>query len=82
MNEDVRAFFRELADLSASEREDYYELRQVPAALRAELESLLSFDRASGDSLSSLVGSAAEQLLGSNVPAPQGDTDKELEPPK
>ena len=40
MHADVMSLFRELADCSAAEREACYEQRQVPAAIRAEVESL------------------------------------------
>ena len=63
MDPDVMALFREVADRSPTEREDYYEQRQVPAALRADVESLLRFDRASGDSLNEKMAAAAEEAL-------------------
>ena len=44
MNEDVLALFRELADRSAAERETYYRRHGTPAAVRAEVESLLRYD--------------------------------------
>ena len=71
-SEDVRVLFRELAGLSLAQREEYYERSQVPAAVRAELESLLSFDDSFGNSLDSVVGSAATQLLLSNAPTGEG----------
>src|SRR5215470_15190573 len=71
MNEDVRILFQKLADLSRSEREDYYARRQVSADTRTELESLLSCDDMAGDSFSGLVGSAAEQFLRSSAPIPK-----------
>ncbi|MGH9143714.1 MAG: protein kinase domain-containing protein, partial [Vicinamibacterales bacterium] len=63
MDPDMMALFRELADRSPSEREDYYEQRQVPVSLRAEVESLLRFDRTSGDSLKEHIAAAAEHAL-------------------
>jgi len=36
--------FREVADLTPPERQHYFERHRVPAELRAEVESLLSFD--------------------------------------
>ena len=36
MDPDAFALFRELADQSLSEREEYYVRHQVPAALRAK----------------------------------------------
>jgi hypothetical protein len=47
---DAIILFRELADRSSSEREEYYARHQVPAAVRAEVESLLHFDRKTVDS--------------------------------
>jgi hypothetical protein len=44
MDQDVIVVFREVADRSASEREEYYSQRRVPAAAREEVESLLRFD--------------------------------------
>jgi hypothetical protein len=44
VDEDVIAVCREVADLSTSERDEYYSQRRVPAAVREEVESLLRFD--------------------------------------
>ena len=44
MTDEVALLFRELADLSAPEREDYFRQRNIRAELRAEVESLLEFD--------------------------------------
>ena len=63
MDPDTMALFRELADRTASEREVYYRKRQVPAALRANVESLLAFDRSSSDSLRQHIAAAAEDAL-------------------
>lgn len=63
MDPDMMALFHELADRSPSEREDYYAQRHVPVALRAEVESLLRFDKASGDSLNEHIAAAAEDAL-------------------
>ena len=68
MNEDLKVLFHKLADLSPGQREAFYRQRHVPAAARAELESLLIFDETGDDSLTGLVGSAAEQFLLSNAP--------------
>jgi serine/threonine-protein kinase len=54
---DAIALFRELADLSPSEREGYFASHHVPRALRAEVESLLRFD---GGTSGSMRGSIAE----------------------
>ncbi|MBC8164310.1 MAG: serine/threonine protein kinase, partial [Bryobacteraceae bacterium] len=72
MNEDVRVLFRELAGVPPDHREEHYERQQVPAAVRAELESLLSFDATRGNSMNGVVGSAVEQFLLSNAPVSEG----------
>jgi len=71
MNENVRKLFRQLADLTPSQREEYYAQRQVPDHLREELESLLRFDAPPGDSLGGVVESAAEQFLRSHTESPR-----------
>ena len=44
MQDQVALLFCELVDLGPAERERYFEQHRVPAALQAEVESLLSFD--------------------------------------
>jgi|HubBroStandDraft_5_1064220.scaffolds.fasta_scaffold749193_2 hypothetical protein len=44
MRDEVPVLFREVADLAPQERQQYFERHRVPAELRAEVESLLSFD--------------------------------------
>jgi hypothetical protein len=63
MDQDVISVFREVADRSASEREDYYSQRQIPAVVREEVESLLRFERTSDHFLTRMVASAAETVL-------------------
>ena len=63
MHPDAIALFRELADRSPSEREDYFERHPPAAALRDDVESLLRFDRDTGGSLHECVASAAANLL-------------------
>jgi eukaryotic-like serine/threonine-protein kinase len=63
MDPDAIALFRELADRSPSERQEYYARHQVSVALRGEVESLLCFDRDTADSLHGCVASAAEGVL-------------------
>ena len=72
MHEEVRVLFHKLGDLSRSQREQYYAQQQVPESVRAELESLLRFDGTPGDTLTGVVGSAAEQFLRSHAPVPEG----------
>jgi hypothetical protein len=47
MDQDVIAVFREVADRSASQREEYYSQRRVPATVCEEVEPLLRFYRTS-----------------------------------
>jgi serine/threonine protein kinase len=70
MDPDAIALFRELADRSPSEREEYYARHRVPSAGRTEVESLLQFDRDTVDSLHGYVASAAERVLLSRHLAP------------
>jgi hypothetical protein len=63
MNEQVKLLFTTLADVPLPEREEYYEQQSVPTDLRAEVESLLSFDASGCCSLRAVVRSAARQLL-------------------
>jgi serine/threonine-protein kinase len=67
MHPDAIALFRELADRSPSEREEYYVRKRVPAALRAEVESLLRFDRQTTGSVHEHVAAAAQDLLNDHV---------------
>ena len=63
MTEELKVLFQELVNLSPAQREALYAQRQVTAAARAELQSLLVFDETRedslDDSLSGVVGSAA-----------------------
>jgi serine/threonine protein kinase len=58
MDDALQALFREVADLSPSERARYFEAQRVPSHLRGEVESLLRFDTRTplphADSVSSL----------------------------
>jgi serine/threonine protein kinase len=63
MNQQVRQLFHELADVPAPERERILAGRGLAPDVRAELESLLSFDRDGDDSLTSSVSSVAESAL-------------------
>jgi tetratricopeptide (TPR) repeat protein len=72
MDQDVIAVFREVADRSASAREEYYAQRQVSAAVRQEVEALLHFDRTSEHFLTGMVASAAETVLRAGEGVPEG----------
>jgi tRNA A-37 threonylcarbamoyl transferase component Bud32/tetratricopeptide (TPR) repeat protein len=70
MNEELRKLFRDLADLSAPDREAQYHLRRVAPELRAELEVLLAYDSARDsqvDRIGAAVGLAADDYLNSNA---------------
>jgi serine/threonine protein kinase len=69
MNDAVKTLFQQLADVSPGERELFYEKQSVSAEMREEVESLLSFDDETADSMGAVVGSVAEQLSNSNSPA-------------
>jgi tetratricopeptide (TPR) repeat protein len=66
MDSAVRLLFHEVADLTRSEREKLFAERQVPPELRAEIESLLSFDSTSDHGLTQRVAKATEDLLDSD----------------
>ncbi len=71
MRDEVLQLFREVDDLTPAERRLYFERRQVPADLQAELESLLQFD--SPDTpVAETVSGAAQAFLESleEFPAP------------
>src|SRR5215470_64139 len=63
MNQLVRQLFEELAALPASERKRVFAERQVEQDVRAEVESLLSFDSGQGENLSACVADAAAEML-------------------
>jgi predicted Ser/Thr protein kinase len=70
MNPDAIKLFRELADRSSSEREAYYAHHHIDAAVRAEVESLLSFDRQTTSSFHNAVNAAAQVMLDQPEPVP------------
>jgi len=59
MDRSAIELFREVADRPPSEREAYYARHQVAAALRAEVESLLKYDRETVDEIQGRVAPAA-----------------------
>ena len=63
MNPLVRSLFHELADVPRSDREKIFAERQIPTELRAEVESLLSFDSTSNHCFTEGVTNAAEGAL-------------------
>ena len=68
MSDDVRVLFREVAGLDPVDRENCYARQQTPTAVRAELESLLSFDATCGNSITAVVRDAAGEFLLSSAP--------------
>jgi serine/threonine protein kinase len=71
MRDEVLRLFREVDDLTPAERSLYFEKRQVPADLKAELESLLQFD-APDTPMAEVVTGSAQAFLESleEFPAP------------
>src|SRR5579871_1007392 len=65
MNQDVRALFHELIDLSPDQRERILADRQIGPEVREEIESLLSFDSKNIQGITDCVADAAQQVLGS-----------------
>src|SRR5260370_24943565 len=63
MNDEVRLLFHELADLPPGDRERVLVERRIGAELRAEVESLLSFDPTSIQVLTDCVAAAAGDVL-------------------
>ena len=63
MNPDTLTLFREVANRSSSEREEYYVRNEVPAALRGEVESLLEAGERTVDSFAGHLASAAVRAL-------------------
>ena len=63
MNEEVRRLFHEVADLPQPERDRILGRAQIGPDVRAEVESLLSFDSDNPDSLTDYVPGTAEETL-------------------
>src|ERR1051326_559937 len=63
MNEQGSMLFRDVADLSAAERESGFALRNVSAEVRAEVESLLACDSREDHILTECIGQAAEAVV-------------------
>jgi serine/threonine protein kinase/tetratricopeptide (TPR) repeat protein len=59
----LRQIFREVADIPPEERERILAERRIPVEIRAEVESLLSYDSASGESLTRRVSDVAQEAL-------------------
>jgi serine/threonine-protein kinase len=72
MKSDALALFREVVDRSPAERQAYYAEHQIDTALRAEVESLVRFDRPGGDSLLHYVDAVAA-VVGATDPAGQAE---------
>jgi serine/threonine protein kinase len=63
--DDVQKLFREVADLNAEARSQYFEDHGIERDVRREVESLLRFDQGSSDHLKDVVGATVEEFLGS-----------------
>jgi serine/threonine protein kinase len=63
MDNQVRLLFHELVDLAPGERQHIMAERQIAPELRAELESLLSFDSGDVRHLTACVSGAVEEVL-------------------
>jgi tetratricopeptide (TPR) repeat protein len=63
MDHQVHLLFRELADLPPGERQRIMSERQIAPELRAEMESLLSFDSLDVHQLTACVSGAADEAL-------------------
>jgi serine/threonine-protein kinase len=75
MHPEALTLFRRLADRSPSDREAYYAEHQVDPAVRAEVESLLPFDRRTADSLHDCVAGEAAEVLYHRYQPPAGLTE-------
>jgi serine/threonine protein kinase len=73
MNHLVRQLFEELATLTPAEREKVFAERPVAQGVRAEVESLLSFDSPQGENLSACVADAATEMLRADEGDATGD---------
>jgi tetratricopeptide (TPR) repeat protein len=73
MNQLVRQLFEELAILTPAERKRVFAERQVGQDVRAEVESLLSFDSDQGENLSACVADAAAEMLHTSNGSGDGD---------
>ncbi len=61
--DEIHKLFLEIADLDPAARAAYLDRQNVPAEMRAEIESLLRFDQSGADVLTGVVGSTMEQFL-------------------
>ncbi len=72
MGFDVRSLFADVADLTADERERYFDKLQVPADVRAEVASLCRFD-AHNVSLTDCIAEIASEVLRPDLAPAAGD---------
>ncbi len=64
---DVEKLFREVADLDADSRSQYFADNGIEGNLSREVESLLRFDLGSSDHLETVVGATVDQFLDSTL---------------
>ena len=74
MSFDVESLFREVADLTPGEREQYFDKLQVRPELRAEVASLCSFD-ARDESFTGCVAEIAAEFINRPVDGPAPGTE-------
>jgi tetratricopeptide (TPR) repeat protein/predicted Ser/Thr protein kinase len=65
MADDIPSLFRQVVDLSPSERIAWFDRNRVPAATREEIESLLQFDGGTEHPISACVTATVQQFVGS-----------------
>src|ERR1039458_1532118 len=63
MKSEGRVLFHEVVDLSPGDRERFWRERGIAPDVRAEIESLLSFDSTKVECLTDCVSDAAEEVL-------------------
>src|SRR5438105_5370901 len=63
MDDRISLLFREVADLPPVERASVFAARNVPPELRAEVESVLSFDAKKDHLATACIGQAAEAVV-------------------
>ena len=65
--DDVEKLFREVADLAADARSQYFADHGIEGNLSREVESLLRFDQGSSDHLETVVGATVDSFLDSTL---------------
>ena len=63
MQSSVRQLFRDLADVPREEWDRFFSERRIPVEVRAEVESLLTYDTIQENTLGRRVTEAAEDMI-------------------